>query len=172
VADPREIDIDTDKNGMVTKAEWDASTAMTNDRNNADRFVGIRPGGSNDATDTHVAWETTKGLNEILSSLFYRSRIYVVADGGRVTIFRPATGERMLDRQPIGADGQYIASPIGANGFIYLVSERGTVTILRAADKLDIVASNLLGESVRSTPALAGTGLYVRTAEFLWAFGE
>jgi outer membrane protein assembly factor BamB len=75
-----------------------------------DRFVAVRPGGTGNISDTHIVWETTTGLNEMPSPLYYRGRVYVVADGGRVTVFRPATGERLLDRQPVNAPGQYVGS--------------------------------------------------------------
>ena len=94
-----------------------------------------------------------------------------MADGGRLSVFRPATGERVLDRQPCGVGGQYVASPIAANGLIYVVNETGTVGVLRAGDKIDLVAKNALGENVRSTPAIAGGTLIIRTSGHLWAFG-
>jgi outer membrane protein assembly factor BamB len=164
--------VDSNKDGKVTKEEWDTEMAATLSRQQSDRFVAIRPGGTGNVSDTHIAWETTKGLNEMPSPLYYRGRVYVVADGGRMTAFRPATGERLFDRQSINAPGQYVGSPIAANGFVYIVSEAGTVVVLRAADTLEIVAQNPLGESVRSTPAIVGRTIYVRALERLWAFGE
>lgn len=65
-----------------------------------------------------------------------------------------------------------ISSPIAANGYIYLASERGIVTLLRAGDELDVVASNVIEEGIRSPPAIAGKTLFVRTKEHLWALGE
>lgn len=164
--------VDGNKDGKVTKEEWDTDMAAAYSRQNSDRFVAVRPGGTGNVSETHIAWETTKGLNEMPSPLFYRGRVYVVADGGRLTVFRPATGERLLDREPLGAAGLYVGSPVAANGLVYLVNEAGTVTILRAADTLDVVARVALGESVRSTPAIVGRTLYVRALERLWAFGD
>ncbi|MEO6245807.1 MAG: PQQ-binding-like beta-propeller repeat protein [Opitutaceae bacterium] len=163
---------DADKNAIVTKEEWSAFTASTLGRGNSDRFVAIRPGARDDATDTHVAWETTKGLNEMPSPLYYRGYVYVIADGGRLSAFRAKSGERVIDREPVGASGQYVGSPIAANGFILLTSERGMVTILRTGEKLDVVARNSLAEGVRSTPALVGKTLVVRTKDQLWAVAE
>jgi outer membrane protein assembly factor BamB len=164
--------IDGNKDGKVTKEEWDTTMAASTSPQQRDRFVAIRPGGKGDASDTHVAWETTKGLNEMPSPLYYRGRVYVVADGGRVSVFRPANGERLLDRQSLNVPGQYVGSPIAANGFVYTVSEAGTVVVLRAGDTLEIAARNPLGENVRSTPAIVGRTLYVRALERLWAFAE
>jgi outer membrane protein assembly factor BamB len=164
--------IDSNKDGRVTKEEWDTEMAASLSRQQSDRFVAVRPGGQGNISDTHIAWETTKGLNEMPSPLYHRGRVYVVADGGRVSVFRPATGERLLDRQNLNAPGQYVGSPIAAHDHVYIVSEAGTVVVLRAADTLEVVARNELGEKVRSTPAIVGRTIYVRALERLWAFGE
>jgi outer membrane protein assembly factor BamB len=166
------IFVDEDKNYIVTKAEWDASEAFAKDKFNADRFVAIRPGGSQDCTTTQVQWETTKGLSEMPSPLFYRGRIHFIRDGALWTVIDPATGRRLLDRERLGIGGQFSASPIAANGFIYMVNTSGTFAVLRAGDTPHVVAVNKLGEDVRCTPAVAGNRIYVRGAEHLWAFGH
>ena len=163
--------VDENHDEVVTKAEWDAAVAFTQDKFNADRFVAIRPGGKEDSTDTQVLWETTKGLSEMPSPLFYRGRVHFLRDGGLWTVVDPKTGKRILDRERLGTGGQAVASPIAANGYIYTVNESGVFTVVRAGDTFDVVAVNKLGESVRSTPAIAGEALYVRTAGHLWAFG-
>jgi hypothetical protein len=163
--------VDANKDNTITKAEWEASEAFTKDKFNADRFVAIRPGGKEDSTETHVQWETTKGLSEMPSPLFYNGRVHFLRNGGLWTVLEPKTGKRLLDRERLGTGGQAVASPIAANGFIYTVNESGTFTVLRASDTLDVAAVNKLGESVRATPAIAGETLYVRTADNLWAFG-
>jgi outer membrane protein assembly factor BamB len=163
--------VDADKNGVVTKAEWDAMDAFSKDKFNADRFVAIRPGGKEDSTTTHVSWETTKGLSEMPSPLFYRGRVHFLRDGGLWTVVDPKTGRRLLDRERLGTGGQIVASPIAANGHIYTVNESGTFTVLRAGDTLEVAAVNRLGESIRCTPAIAADVLYVRSGGHLWAFG-
>ncbi len=160
----------TDK--IVTKQEWDTSEAETKDKFNADRFVAIRPGGKDDSTDTHVQWETTKGLSEMPSPLFYRGRLHFLRDGALWTVIDPKTGKRIVDRERLPNGGQIVASPIAANGYVYAVNESGTFVVIRAGDKLDIAAINKLGENVRCTPAIAGHALYVRSGAHLWAFAE
>ena len=75
-------------------------------------------------------------------------------------------------RQRLGALGQYVASPVAADGRIYVANELGTVVVFRAADTLDVLARNDLQESITATPAIADNKLYIRTAGHLWAFGE
>ncbi len=164
--------IDANKDGIVTKEEWDADEAFAKDKFNADRFVAIRSGGKGDSTETHVQWETTKGLAEMPSALFYRGRLYFLRDGGLWTVLDPKTGKRLVDRERLGVGGQFVASPIAANGYIYVVNEPGTFVVLRAGDNLNVAAVNKLNESVRATPAIAGPALYLRSARHLWCFSQ
>jgi outer membrane protein assembly factor BamB len=75
-------------------------------------------------------------------------------------------------RERLGASGPYIASPIAANGHIYIPSSNGVITVIKAGGTLEILAQNDLGEKIYSTPAVIGNTLYVRTVENLYAFGE
>ena len=95
-----------------------------------------------------------------------------MADGGRLTAHATKTGERVINAEPFRASGQYVGSPIAANGYIYLTSERGTVSVVRHTDELEVIANNKIGEKIRSTPAISGDTLIVRTNDNLWAFAE
>ena len=162
--------IDADKSGIVTKAEFAGLLALL--RADPDNVIAIRPGGRGDSTASHVAWRATRGIPEMPSPLHYRGRLYFVRDGGMVTSYAADSGTVMLNRQRLGALGQYVASPIAADGRIYASSEAGTIVVFRAADTLDVLARNDLGESITATPAIAADTLYVRTAKHLWAFGS
>lgn len=161
---------DKDHDGVITKEEWDAGVAFV--AANEDMVMAVRPGGSGDITNSHVAWKAKQGISEIPSPLFYRDRLYFVRDGGMVTSYEPATGKIILDRQRLGVLGQYCASPIAADGKIYAASETGAVIVFRAGDTLDVLARNELGESILATPAIADHKLYIRTGKHLWAFGD
>ena len=76
----------------------------------------------------------------------------------------------MIFHDRIDAPGQYVASPVAADGRIYLTSEPGTVTVIKASDKLEILAVNDLKERTVATPAIAGNAIYVRTEKTLFAF--
>ena len=85
------------------------------------------------------------------------------------------TGKEVYAQERAAAPGRYWASPVAANGHIYLTSlEDGTITVLKAgADAPEVVAKNpKLGERVSATPAIADDTLYVRTAGHLYAFAE
>ena len=161
---------DGNKDGVVTKGEWDAFMAFL--RSNEDNVLAIRPGGSGDSSSSRVAWKANRGISEMPSPLFYRGRLYFVRNGGMVTSYTADSGKVVLDRKRLGTLGQYVASPIAADGRIYAASETGTIVVFRASDTLEVLARNDLGESITATPAIAEHKLYVRTAKHLWAFGS
>ena len=162
--------MDRDKDGFITEKDW---SSMTNLFAKGDSgLFALRPPVSGDVTGTHVAWKQTKGIAGISSPLYYQGRVYSVQDGGRLSCWNAKTGQMVYEQERLGAEGEYYGSPIAANGHIYLTSARGTVTTVRAGDAFEVMASNPLGESVMSTPAIADNKLYVRSAKHLWAFGK
>ena len=91
-----------------------------------------------------------------------------------VTCTDAATGKLIFERERLGgeAGGDYYASPVVADGRIYLCSTRGVVTVLEAGPSLKILARNAVGEPVLASPALAGNRIYIRGASHLLAFGD
>ena len=160
---------DGNKDGIVTKTEWDATLAFV--KANEDNVIALHGGGLGDVTG-QVVWKASRGISELPSPLFYRGRLYFVRNGGLVTSYSPENGAIVLDRQRLGALGLYVASPIAADGRIYASSQEGTIVVFRAADTLDVLARNDLGDTITATPAIAADRLYVRTAKHLWAFGR
>jgi len=159
---------DTDKDGIVTQAEWEAFGAMR--AASQSTVIALRPGGTGDVTETHLAWTGMRGIPEMPSPLLYRGRLWFVRNGGMVTSYEPATGSVVLSTQRLGVGGQYAASPVGAGGRIYAASVDGTITVVEAGDTLEVVARNELRERILATPAIGNDTLYVRTEKHLWAF--
>ena len=137
---------------------------------NENNVMALRPGGRGNSTATHLAWKAQRGISEMPSPLAYRGRLWFVRNGGMVTSYEAATGRVILDHQRLGAEGQYVASPVAAGGRIFAASEAGTITVFMAGDTLEVLARNELGERITSTPAIAADLLYVRTEGGLWAF--
>jgi outer membrane protein assembly factor BamB len=98
----------------------------------------------------------------------------MVKDGGLVTAYDPKTGNELCVQERIAAPGRYFASPVAANGHIYLIAqENGAVTVLKAgSDKPIVVAKTKLGERTAASPALADNVLYIRTDKHLYAFAD
>ena len=125
----------------------------------------IRPGGSGDVTDTHVAWKVTKRMPQKPSFLLIGERIYVLSDRDYVTCVEAKTG-RVVWQERIG--GKYSASPIYADGRIYVFSERGRTTVLEPGGKCKVLATAELDGRMMASPAVAGRALFLRTETHLY----
>lgn len=163
---------DTNKDGKVTRDEWDAILKfMSEGRNSA---FALKPGASGDVTTSHVIWKKTRGLPYVSSALMYRGQYVMVKDGGIVTAYDAKTGAEVYQER-VAAAGKYYSSPVAANGHIYFTTlEDGTITVLKGGtDKPEVVVKNpRLGERTAATPAIADDALFVRTGKHLYAFAE
>jgi hypothetical protein len=68
-------------------------------------------------------------------------------------------------------DGEYSGSPVIAGDCLYCINDDGLVVVLSASDKAQILGRNPLGEPSRSTPAIAGNRMYLRTYSHLISVG-
>lgn len=132
-------------------------------------LMAIRPGGKGNVTATHVTWQLHSGLPEIPSPVFYENRLYMARNGGSLTAVDAVIG-KIIYRERLGAPGHYIASPVIANGHLYLVSAQGVVTVVKPGDEFQVVHQRDLGEPVSATPAFDETAAYLRTATHLLCF--
>ncbi len=162
--------IDLNKDGFVTPAEWQVSEEIFTQAENA--LFAVRPGGRGDISETHRVWKQTRGLPYIPSPLCYGGRVYVVKNGGMASCYDAKTGKTLYQEERLGALGDYYSSPVAADGKVYFTSQQGAVTVVAAGDNFHVLARNNLGESVMATPAIAEGIIYYRTAGHLYAFGS
>jgi outer membrane protein assembly factor BamB len=96
----------------------------------------------------------------------------MVNDSGILISLDPATGKVLKQGRLKGAIDKYFASPIGAEGKVWLVSQDGTVSVVTARADWEILSVNSLGDEVFATPAIAGGRIYLRTRNTLYCFGN
>ena len=132
-------------------------------------LVAVKPGGKGNITESHLAWEHNRGIAEIPSPLLYENKIFMVRSGGILTALNATTG-RSLFSERLGASGQYSASPVLANEHLYLASEAGVISVIKADNKIKIIHQQKLEEKVFVSPALDKNTIYIRSAKHLWAF--
>ncbi len=164
-----------DKERSFNKAEWiKATKELFQDFNTGDFMrtaaFAVRAGGHGDSTN-RLVWSEPKGVPEVPSPLLYRGRVYYIKNGGIFTCRDPQTGKSLYDER-VGAEGGYFASPVAADGRIYVASDRGVITVLKAGDTFTVLSRAELKETIMATPAIVDNKLYVRSVGYLWAFGK
>lgn len=163
---------DENNDNKITRDEWDAMLKFMAEGKNI--AFALKPGGTGDVTKSEMIWEANKGLPYIPSAIVYREQYVMIKDGGIVTAYDAESGDQLYMKRA-AASGTYYASPVAANGNIYITSlDEGIVTVLKAGtESPEVVVENpALGEKVSATPAIADDTLYIRTAEHLYAFAE
>jgi outer membrane protein assembly factor BamB len=139
--------------------------------NNASRVTAVRPGGTGEANQTHIAWSETKGVPGVPSPLYYEGRLYTFQNGGIVYSRLARTGALLYSGR-LGAMGYYYASPVAADHKVFIASEEGVVVVLNGGDQLNVLARNKLDGAILATPAIVDGKIYVRTESHLYAFGN
>ena len=134
-----------------------------------DPVLAIKDGGHGLVTATHMAWKFTEFPADCCTPLVYNKRLYVL-DGDRqmLTCLQPQTGQKLWQGN-LGVHEIFRASPTGADGKIYCISENGTVVVLSAGEEFKVLATIPMAESpVRASIAAAQHELFIRTAKSLY----
>jgi outer membrane protein assembly factor BamB len=134
-------------------------------------MLAIRLGGAGDMTTRSVVWAYRRAVPQLPSPLIYQHVLYMVNDGGIVTTLQPATGELIKQGRLKGAIDRYYASPVAADGKIFMSSEKGKVAVLRPGGDLEPAVINDVQDDIYATPALLDGRIYLRTRHTLYCFG-
>lgn len=160
--------LDANNDGYIDRAEYDF---VRNSTTLGHGLTAVRLSGQGDLTGSNVAWRLQKSYPNIPAPLLYRGVMYLMKEGGIVSSLDPASGQILKQGRTPDALEEYYASPVAADGKIFMVSASGKVTVLKAGAQWEILAMNDLDEEVWATPAIAGGNLYIRTRNALYSFG-
>ena len=159
---------DLDRNAKMDSKEWDVMRGMLASENG---LLAIKMGGRGDMTDSAIRWKYTRPVPQVPSTLLYKGVLFMVNDSGILLSFDPATGNVIKRDRLKGAIDKYFASPVGADGKVWLVSQDGTVSVVSAKGDWETLAVNALNDEVFATPAFANGQVFIRTKSSLYAFG-
>lgn len=125
----------------------------------------IRLDGHGDVTKSHIAWSISKGAPKTCSPLLVGDEIYFISDAGIMTCADAKTGT-VHWQERVG--GNYSASPVFADGKIFVQSEEGVGTVLKPGKTFQVLAKNDLKERSLASYALDEGAIYIRTAKHLF----
>lgn len=94
--------------------------------------------------------------------------LFLWYDKGIVTCIDANTNQQHWSKR---VGGNYSGSPVRVGKHIYCIGEDGTVVVLAASEKYQLVSKVPLGEDSRSTPAISDGKLYLRTYSKLFSLG-
>jgi outer membrane protein assembly factor BamB len=115
-----------------------------------------------------VAYRITSQAPYVPTPVAKDDLVFLWSDKGIVTCIRAGDGNRVWQER---VGGNYSGSPVIVGSRIYCIDDDGVVVVLSASDPFKLLAKNPLGEPSRSTPAVAGGRMYVRTESHLISIG-
>jgi len=120
-----------------------------------------------------ILWTKRRGTPYVPSPILYDGLLYFTqSNQALLSCVNTKSGKTYIDRTRLKGLTNIYASPVGADGRIYLNDRSGVTLVLKRSRELKVIAKNELGEQVVSSPALAGIQLFIRGRRFLYCISE
>jgi outer membrane protein assembly factor BamB len=133
-------------------------------------LLAIKGGGAGNVTDSHRLWSFENGP-DVPTPVTDGTYFYSFDDRGVVYCLDAKSGKPVYGPVRI-KPGTYSASPILGDGKIYITSEEGLTTVVKAGPSFEVLAENNIGEYVLSSIAISDGQLFLRGDKHLYAIGQ
>ncbi|MDZ7361497.1 MAG: hypothetical protein ONB46_12350 [candidate division KSB1 bacterium] len=128
--------------------------------------------GSEQISSRHIVWSKQKRGSYMPTPLIYGDHLYVLANQGIFDCYDLKSGEEIYRERIPHQGGGFSASPVAADGKIYLRSEDGEIFVVKSGPTFELLATNPMGERLMATPAISAGRRFVRTQHHLFAIGQ
>lgn len=129
------------------------------------RQYAIDPTGKGDVTKTHVKWMYEDEFPQLPTPVIVDGKMYFVHDRGIASCIDAKTAQLIWKQE---LKGNFNSSPVYAAGNLYFFNVKGECTIVKPGNTFEMVAQNLIGETVKAVPAFVDNGMILRTDKNLY----
>lgn len=137
--------------------------------------LAVRPGGLGDVTATHRLWQQPKSKLRLGSGVIHKGHFYVSDMAGIAECIDLASGETVSTQRLAATSGDnasWSSLVLTADERLYLLNQNGDTFVMRADPKLELLATNSLGEPSNSSIVVSDGEIVIRTHEHLWCVGK
>ena len=127
-----------------------------------------------DITGTNaIAWTLDRDTPYAPSPLLFGGLVYILkSNNGILSVFDAKTGTPQYRAQRLTDVPNIFASPVGADGRVYLAGADGNILVIRHGPKFEVLATNTLNDGFMASPALVDNEIYLRGNKFLYCIAE
>jgi outer membrane protein assembly factor BamB len=120
-----------------------------------------------------VAWKLDRDTPYTPSPLLYGDELYILkGNNGLITCLDARTGERRYGPERLEGVPNVYASPVGADGRVYVAGREGTTVVLQKGPVFKVLATNTLQDGFDASPVAVDKELYLRGRRFLYRISE
>jgi outer membrane protein assembly factor BamB len=131
--------------------------------------LAVKQGGSGMLPPSAIAWRTIKAGPSRPSLLLAGDGLFMVSDNGFASCVDAKNGKQHWQER---LGGGFSASPVLADGRIYMCDQDGKTQVIAASTVFKSEAVNKLDDGCMASPAIVGDAIYVRTKTNLYCIGK
>ncbi len=124
------------------------------------------------SSNEHVAWSANRDGSYMATPLVYGDHLYNCRWNGVLSCYQAETGTRLYQQRIGEGMSAFTASPVAADGKLYIAGEDGEVYVVKAGQAYQLLAKNSMGEACMATPAISEGMLIFRTQNHLLAISS
>jgi outer membrane protein assembly factor BamB len=150
----------------------DTVIVMSGHRN--PNLLAIKLGGAGDLTGSkNVLWTNQRGNSYTASPVLHGDKLYFISDNGMLSCLNAATGQPYYLQQRLPKPYNFKASPVAANGKLYLATEEGDVVVVKMGEKFEVVAINpMADQTFIASPVIVDGSVYLRSQNTLFCIRQ
>jgi outer membrane protein assembly factor BamB len=137
--------------------------------------LAVRAGGRGDVSKTHVLWRIKRGSN-VTSQVYHDGYLYWTNESrGVLYCVRASDGAIVYEQHLQPTPDLIYASPVVADGRIYIVSRTAGTYVVAAEPTFKLLAHNTLDSDTsvfNASPAVSESQLFLRSDKHLYCIGQ
>ncbi len=121
----------------------------------------------------NIVWSARKSAPYVPSPVLSGERLYMSkSKDSYLSCLNALTGEVYYQDKRLEGLRELYASPVAANGYLYVVGREGVIAVLKDSSEFEVVATNKLSDRIDASPVMIGRELYLRGHQFLYCIAE
>lgn len=120
-----------------------------------------------------LAWRFDRDTPYVPSPLLYGNELYLMkSNDGMLSCFDARTGKRHYGPERLPGVANVYASPVGADGRVYVAGRDGATAVVRRGSAFEVLATNTLDDGFDASPVAVDSELYLRGQKYLYRISE
>ena len=120
-----------------------------------------------------IAWTLERDTPYVPSPLLWGDELYILkGNNGLLSAFNARTGERLYGPERLEGVPNVYASPVGADGRIYIAGREGKTAVVQRGPAFKLLATNTLDDGFDASPVAVDGELYLRGGKHLYRISE